>query len=101
VDGVRLEATTPHFGKVYGFDPNLRARDSVYSGHILEPDSRWLRTSEDKLKVREKRYAVFGDNTVNSLDSRYWGDLPERNLMGRAWIVYWPCSTRFGFAIGR
>ena len=60
-----------------------------------------LSTSADQLKVRDKHYAVFGDNTVNSADSRYWGDFPQQNIMGRAWFVYWPYSSRFGFTTRR
>jgi signal peptidase I len=40
---------------------------------------------------------VFGDNTVNSLDSRYWGDFPEQNVIGKSFFVYWPFSQRFGW----
>ena len=98
INGRRLDASTPHFENVYGFDPDLPPRDSHYSGHILEPDSRsQLRTSRDKLQVRDKHYAVFGDNTVNSWDSRYWGDFPQENIMGKAGFVYWPFQ-RFGFS---
>jgi signal peptidase I len=42
-------------------------------------------------------YVVFGDNTVNSLDSRYWGSLPQVNVIGKAFFVYWPISPRFGW----
>ena len=103
VNGVRLDASTPHFQNVYGFDTNLPPRESQYSGHILAPDFRrnWLRTSADQLKVRDKHYAVFGDNTKNSSDSRYWGDFPQENILGRAWLVYWPYSSRFGFTSRR
>ena len=99
VNGVRLDAATPHFQNVYGFDPNTPPRDSHYSGHILMPDfPNWvLRTTADRLKVSDKCYAVFGDNTKNSADSRYWRDFPEQDLMGRGWLVYWPYSPRFGF----
>jgi signal peptidase I len=100
VNGVRLDASTPHFGKVYGFDPKKKPRDSQYSGHTQDSRS-LLQSKDDKLEVREKHYAVFGDNTVNSSDSRYWKDFPERNLMGRAWFVYWPVSARFGLAVGK
>jgi len=102
VNGVRLDASTPHFEKVYGFDPAVKALDSRYSGHILLGDVRSrLQTSADKLRVREQHYAVFGDNTVNSLDSRFWGDFPQQDIMGRAWFAYWPYSSRFGFALRR
>jgi len=32
---------------------------------------------------------VMGDNRMNSEDSRYWGALDERMVLGRAWIVWW------------
>jgi signal peptidase I len=35
-------------------------------------------------------YFVIGDNTGNSLDSRFWGTVPERNIIGRVSKLYWP-----------
>jgi signal peptidase I len=103
VNGVRLDASTPHFKNVYGFDTNLPPRENQYSGHILAPDFQdaQLKSSADQLKVRDKHYAVFGDNTKNSSDSRYWGDFPRENVIGRAWFVYWPYSSRFGITAWR
>jgi signal peptidase I len=37
---------------------------------------------------------VLGDNTSNSLDSRYWGAVPRRNLLGRVTRIYYPLSRR-------
>jgi len=39
---------------------------------------------------------ALGDNTANSLDSRDWGPLPVRNIIGRALFVFWPVSRRLG-----
>ena len=39
---------------------------------------------------------MLGDNTENSLDSRFWGFVPRRNLVGTALFVWWPFSRRFG-----
>jgi signal peptidase I len=36
---------------------------------------------------------AMGDNRVASLDSRYWGFVPERNLIGRPLFVYWSFLT--------
>lgn len=98
IDGRRLDASMPHFENIYGFDPHSEPRDSHYSGHLLEEDDRSrLRTPQDSIKVDPGHFVAFGDNTINSLDSRYWGELPENNVIGKAFFVYWPISSRFGW----
>ena len=35
-------------------------------------------------------YLCLGDNSTSSSDSRYWGLVPERLMLGRALAVYFP-----------
>lgn len=39
--------------------------------------------------VEDDYYFAMGDNRDNSLDSRYWGFLPGRDILGEAMMVYW------------
>ncbi len=102
----RLDASTPHFEKVYSFDPSKPPAESEYSGHLNEfvadqiernglaplfPDQDAVQT------LPPDTYMVMGDNTVNSFDSRAWGTFPAHNVIGKEFLVYWPFTSRFGW----
>lgn len=48
------------------------------------------------LMIPPGEFFVLGDNSNNSLDSRFWGCLPRENVIGRICFCYWPPS-RIGF----
>lgn len=99
IDGKRLDKTTPHFEKVYGFDTNEPPRESQFSGHVYNEQlaPQFANAPGGVFTVRPGHYMVMGDNTLNSSDSRYWGDFSRTNVIGKYFVVYWPFSSRFGW----
>jgi signal peptidase I len=43
-------------------------------------------------------FVALGDNSANSLDSRYWGFVPEKSVIGKAIFIYYPFTKRWGLA---
>jgi len=43
-------------------------------------------------KVPRDHYFVLGDNSASSRDSRFWGFVPRRNVLGKAFLIYWPLN---------
>jgi signal peptidase I len=77
----------------YGFRRVMEAKNG-YRGY--GPGRDFLARPEQTFTVPPHSYFALGDNSYNSYDSRYWGPVPEENLVGRGLFVYWPFIPHFG-----
>ena len=48
------------------------------------------------VKIDPGNYFMMGDNRASSCDSRVWGTVPRKNIIGKVFAVYWP-PQRIGF----
>jgi signal peptidase I len=77
----------------YGFERVMSAK-SPYRGYA--PGHEYLSQPDQWYTVPRHGYFALGDNSYNSYDSRYWGPVPEENLVGRGLLVYWPFHPHWG-----
>jgi len=95
-DKLRIEPPRLYVnGKIaqgYGFERAM-TRQNGYHGYTAKG---YLSEPTKTFQVPQNAYFAMGDNSENSFDSRYWGPVPERNLVGRGLFVYWPFVPHWG-----
>ena len=64
-------------------EENYLASTLYTSGGLFLPNDK-------EVVVPQDHFFVLGDNRPYSSDSRAWGFVPKQNIIGRAWLVYWP-----------
>ena len=85
----KIQEIAPAFEKIY-------SGKGGYQGH-LNHMGRYLATPGEEFKLGPDQYFMMGDNSSFSLDSRFFGAVPRENLVGKAWIVFWPFTRRWGW----
>lgn len=85
-EAMRLNNAPAPEKKYYGYLPNCGA-PTLY-GWELSKDFR----------VPAGYYCALGDNSANSYDSRGWGGVPAKDVVGSALFILYPFSSRWGFA---
>jgi signal peptidase I len=61
----------------------------------IKPDRRDF-MNHHPVKIDPGNYFMMGDNRASSCDSRVWGTVPRKNIIGKVFAVYWP-PNRIGF----
>lgn len=109
VNDVQITAEHRGFENVLGFDPDKPPVIDRYSGYVngriwrrygwnpAQSIARKFPDGDTEFLVRPGHYLGFGDNTMNSSDSRDWGDFPKEKVIGKSFMVMWPFTGRWGW----
>ena len=73
------------------FEKNAN-QEGEYEGYT----NRWRLDTGLEDTIPEHHYYAMGDNSDQSSDSRAWGYVPEREVVGKAIFIYYPFTSRFG-----
>jgi signal peptidase I len=81
-------------GKILDEPPIFKEIASGANGYSGYTNAQLLATDKDKIVLGKDEYLVFGDNSQNSLDGRYFGAIKRSNIKGKVVWIYWPFERK-------
>jgi signal peptidase I len=75
-------------------------QEEKYPGYSYRGLNRqhYLNNPNATVTIPEDSFFAMGDNSPHSSDSRYWGFVPKREMVGKAMFIYYPFTHRWGIA---
>jgi len=87
--GIQYEPTTrTAFENLIGLPNDMSPVYVKELGPVLYTSRSGIDMNAFYKKVEEDDYYMIGDNRDNSSDSRFWGPVPYRNVIGKPWFIY-------------
>lgn len=79
-----------------GFQRVMSMKDGYHGYANGLMSQKHLSTPSATYTLKPRQYFALGDNSYNSSDSRMWGPVPYKNIVGKGFFVYWPFTKHFG-----
>jgi signal peptidase I len=96
INGVPIVEPYARYFRPHDSSPDVMFRDDFPRlDHTVDGlnGAWWLEmkklVDDGQLIVPEGNYFAMGDNRDDSSDSRYWGFVPQENIVGRPLLIYW------------
>ena len=81
-------------GRIPRYPPSMSSIYVEELGAVLSTSSSGHPMNAFYKKVEKGHYYMMGDNRDNSADSRFWGSVPYKNVIGKPWFIYFSFDSK-------